>query len=96
MADLFGDVSAFHQKFGLEPTDQPDFPVEEIWKLKNRHMQEELDEEYEPTLEEIEEYARLVRERSAACHRSTASLPTSTRSRSHGTGSIRGPMPFRR
>jgi predicted HAD superfamily Cof-like phosphohydrolase len=44
MADLFEDVAAFHQRFGLEPTQQPDFPMEEIWKLKNRHMQEELDE----------------------------------------------------
>lgn len=43
-ADLFGDVAAFHQKFGLEATDGPDFPNEEIWKLKNVHMQEELDE----------------------------------------------------
>ena len=42
--DLFGMVAAFHQKFELEPTDRPDFPVEEIWKLKNVHMQEELDE----------------------------------------------------
>ena len=42
--DLFEMVAAFHQKFGLEPTSQPDFPVEEIWKLKNVHMQEELDE----------------------------------------------------
>jgi len=37
-------VAEFHQKFGLEPTDQPDFPIEEIWRLKNIHMQEELDE----------------------------------------------------
>lgn len=44
MSNLFDDVAAFHQKFNLEPTDQPDFPYEEIWKLKNRHMQEELDE----------------------------------------------------
>lgn len=42
--DLFGMVAAFHQKFGLEPTQFPDFPIEEIWKLKNKHMQEELDE----------------------------------------------------
>ena len=42
--DLFQMVAEFHQKFGLEPTNQPDFPVEEIWKLKNVHMQEELDE----------------------------------------------------
>lgn len=42
--DLFGMVAAFHQKYGLQPTDGPDFPVEEIWKLKNVHMQEELDE----------------------------------------------------
>ncbi len=44
MPNLFDDVAAFHQKFGLEPTPQPDFPNEEIWKLKNRHLQEELDE----------------------------------------------------
>ena len=44
MSNLFDDVAAFHQKFNLEPTDKPDFPYEEIWKLKNRHMQEELDE----------------------------------------------------
>lgn len=42
--DLFNMVAAFHEKFGLEPTSQPDFPYEEIWKLKNVHMQEELDE----------------------------------------------------
>jgi predicted HAD superfamily Cof-like phosphohydrolase len=42
--DLFQMVADFHQKFGLEPTSQPDFPYEEIWKLKNVHMQEELDE----------------------------------------------------
>ena len=42
--DLFRMVSEFHQKFGLEPTNQPDFPIDEIWKLKNVHMQEELDE----------------------------------------------------
>jgi len=42
--DMFDMVSDFHKKFGLEPTDQPDFPVEGIWKLKNSHMQEELDE----------------------------------------------------
>jgi predicted HAD superfamily Cof-like phosphohydrolase len=42
--DMFELVSDFHKKFGLEPTDQPDFPVEGIWKLKNLHMQEELDE----------------------------------------------------
>lgn len=44
MSNLFDDVSAFNKKFGLEPTDGPNFPDEEIWKLKNRHMQEELDE----------------------------------------------------
>jgi hypothetical protein len=44
MSNLFDDVSAFNKKFGLEPTDSPGFPAEEIWKLKNRHMQEELDE----------------------------------------------------
>jgi len=37
-------VADFHKKFGLEPTNQPDFPVDEIWILKNAHMQEELDE----------------------------------------------------
>ena len=42
--DLFGMVAAFHKKFELEPTDRPDFPIEEIWKLKNKHLQEELDE----------------------------------------------------
>lgn len=42
--DLFQMVAEFHQKFGLEPTERPDFPYEEIWKLKNVHMQEELDE----------------------------------------------------
>ena len=42
--DLFNMVAAFHEKFQLEPTEQPDFPYEEIWKLKNVHMQEELDE----------------------------------------------------
>jgi predicted HAD superfamily Cof-like phosphohydrolase len=44
MPNLFEDVAAFHQKFGLEPTPQPDFPNEEIWKLKNLHLQEELNE----------------------------------------------------
>jgi predicted HAD superfamily Cof-like phosphohydrolase len=44
MSSLFDDVAAFHQKFGLEPTPQPDFPNEEIWKLKNMHLQEELNE----------------------------------------------------
>ena len=42
--DPFTMVAAFHKKFELEPTAQPDFPVEEIWKLKNKHLQEELDE----------------------------------------------------
>jgi predicted HAD superfamily Cof-like phosphohydrolase len=42
--DLFMMVAEFHKKFNLEPTDQPGFPVEEIWRLKNIHMQEELDE----------------------------------------------------
>jgi len=42
--DMFQMVADFHQKFGLEPTNQPDFPFEEIWILKNNHMQEELNE----------------------------------------------------
>jgi len=42
--DPFTMVAAFHQKFELQPTEGPSFPLEEIWKLKNRHMQEELDE----------------------------------------------------
>jgi len=42
--DLFQMVADFHKKYGLEPTKQPSFPVEEIWVLKNAHMQEELDE----------------------------------------------------
>ena len=42
--DLFNMVAEFHKKFELEPTARPDFPVEEIWRLKNVHMQEELDE----------------------------------------------------
>lgn len=42
--DLFQMVADFHKKFGLDPTDQPDFPFEEIWILKNNHMQEELNE----------------------------------------------------
>lgn len=42
--DLFNMVAEFHKKFELEPTAQPDFPVEEILRLKNVHMQEELDE----------------------------------------------------
>ena len=42
--DMFQMVADFHKKFGLEPTSQPDFPVEQIWNLKNVHMQEELDE----------------------------------------------------
>jgi hypothetical protein len=44
MANLFEDVSAFNKKFGLEPTPQPDFPDQQIWMLKNIHMQEELNE----------------------------------------------------
>jgi predicted HAD superfamily Cof-like phosphohydrolase len=42
--DLTQMVAEFHQKFGLEPTNQPDFPVREIWELKNVHLQEELNE----------------------------------------------------
>ena len=42
--DLFQMVADFHKKFGLDPTEQPDFPFEEIWILKNNHMQEELNE----------------------------------------------------
>ena len=42
--DLFNMVAEFHQKFELAPTEKPSFPVDEIWQLKNRHMQEELDE----------------------------------------------------
>jgi predicted HAD superfamily Cof-like phosphohydrolase len=42
--DMFQMVADFHKKFGLEPTNQPDFPFEEIWILKNNHMQEELNE----------------------------------------------------
>ena len=42
--DLFNMVAEFHKKFELKPTAQPDFPVEEIWRLKNAHLQEELDE----------------------------------------------------
>ena len=42
--DLFDMVAAFHQKYELEPTKQPDFPLEDIWKLKNMHLQEELNE----------------------------------------------------
>ena len=41
---MFQMVADFHKKFGLEPTNQPDFPFEEIWILKNNHMQEELNE----------------------------------------------------
>ena len=42
--DLFNMVAAFNEKFELEPTAQPDFPIDEIAKLKNKHLQEELDE----------------------------------------------------
>jgi predicted HAD superfamily Cof-like phosphohydrolase len=42
--DLFNMVAAFHEKFELGPTPQPDFPVEEIWELKNVHLQEEMNE----------------------------------------------------
>lgn len=42
--DLFNMVAAFHEKFELTPTPQPDFPIEEIARLKNKHLQEELDE----------------------------------------------------
>lgn len=42
--DLFNMVAAFHEKFELEPTPQPDFPIQEIAELKNTHLQEELDE----------------------------------------------------
>jgi predicted HAD superfamily Cof-like phosphohydrolase len=44
MSDLFNMVAAFHEKFELEPTPQPDFPIDEIVKLKNKHLQEELNE----------------------------------------------------
>jgi hypothetical protein len=42
--DLFKDGSRVPQKFGLEPTNQPDFPVRESGRLKNVHLQEELNE----------------------------------------------------
>jgi predicted HAD superfamily Cof-like phosphohydrolase len=42
--DLFNMVAAFHEKYELEPTPQPDFPIQEIGELKNVHLQEELDE----------------------------------------------------
>lgn len=42
--DLFQMVADFHKKFGLEPTDGPDFPRYEIVQLKSKHLQEELDE----------------------------------------------------
>lgn len=55
--DLFQMVAEFHEKFGLEPTARPDFPYEEIWKLKNVHMQEELDEIRASAINEnLEEY----------------------------------------
>ena len=44
MSNMFDDVAAFHKRFGLEPTQQPDFPDQHIWMLKNIHMQEELNE----------------------------------------------------
>jgi predicted HAD superfamily Cof-like phosphohydrolase len=44
MSDLFNMVAAFHEKFELTPTPGPDFPIAEIAKLKNVHLQEELDE----------------------------------------------------
>jgi predicted HAD superfamily Cof-like phosphohydrolase len=55
--DMFQMVAEFHQKFGLDPTKQPDFPFEEIWKLKNAHMQEELNEIRAAAINEnLEEY----------------------------------------
>ena len=55
--DLFRMVSEFHQKFELHPTERPAFPIEEIWQLKNRHMQEELDEIRASAInEDLEEY----------------------------------------
>jgi predicted HAD superfamily Cof-like phosphohydrolase len=43
-ADPFAMVKEFHEKFELQPTQGPDFPVDELLHLKIRHMQEELDE----------------------------------------------------
>ena len=42
--DMFQMVADFHKKYGLEPTDGPSFPVEEVWRLKNVHLYEELNE----------------------------------------------------
>ena len=55
--DLFNMVAAFHQKFELEPTPQPDFPKYEIVRLKSVHLQEELNEIIKAGQEnDLEEY----------------------------------------
>ena len=55
--DLFGMVAAFHKKFELEPTPQPDFPTYEIVRLKSIHLQEELNEIIKAGQEnDLEEY----------------------------------------
>jgi predicted HAD superfamily Cof-like phosphohydrolase len=55
--DLFQMVADFHKKFGLEPTDGPNFPELEILVLKNFHLQEELNEIKKASMEtDLEEY----------------------------------------
>jgi predicted HAD superfamily Cof-like phosphohydrolase len=55
--DLFNMVAAFHEKFELKPTPQPDFPAYEIVRLKSVHLQEELDEIIKAGQEDnLEEY----------------------------------------
>jgi predicted HAD superfamily Cof-like phosphohydrolase len=55
--DLFGMVAEFHKKFELEPTSVPSFPIEQIWKLKNLHLQEELNEIRSAAInDDLEEY----------------------------------------
>jgi predicted HAD superfamily Cof-like phosphohydrolase len=55
--DLMQMVVEFHQKFGLEPTDGPNFPELEILILKNFHLQEELNEIKKASMDnDLEEY----------------------------------------
>jgi len=54
---MFQMVADFHKKYGLEPTDGPNFPELEILVLKNFHLQEELNEIKKASMEtDLEEY----------------------------------------
>lgn len=44
MTDLYKMVCDFNSKFGLPQTEGPDWPDDEMVRLKLRHMEEELNE----------------------------------------------------